>query len=47
MESNQDLEMKRKDALALIEEWERLETKDIRTDPEITSKEKEIISEKM
>lgn len=42
MENNRNLEMKRKEALALIEEWERLETKDIRSVTEITSKEKEV-----
>lgn len=45
MENYQSLEIKRKDALALIEEWERLETNDIRPDPEITCKEKEVKSE--
>lgn len=47
MENNQDLEIKRKKALALIEEWERLETKEIQPNSEISSKENEVSSEMM
>jgi hypothetical protein len=47
MENNQDLEIQRKKALSLIEEWERLETKDTRTDSEISNKENKIKQEKI
>ena len=32
MENNRDLEIKRKEALAIIKEWVRLETENIQTD---------------
>ncbi|WP_391204405.1 hypothetical protein [Psychrobacillus sp. L4] len=47
MENNRDLEIKRKEALALIKEWVKLETENIRTDSKYNqdSKEKDINSE--